>query len=80
MVSSFRYSYPSLFPMILFLFILAKNYDRFELLSYIALGSMIMVTSFLYLPKLIIFYIPFAVVMHYFIAKYQKFFEKYILA
>lgn len=80
MVSSFRYSYPSLFPMILFLFILAKKYDRFELLSYIALGSMIMVTSFLYLPKLIIFYIPFAVVMHYFIAKYQKFFEKYILA
>jgi hypothetical protein len=72
MVSSFRYSFPVFIPLLLGTFLLAKKYKMEEWIGYIAISSMIMVTSLEYYPKLVLFYLPFAFVVFYLIQKYEK--------
>lgn len=72
MVSVLRYSLPAFIPLILGVFILAQKYQKQELLSYFALGNMIMITSFNYHPKLTLIYVPVALLCMYFIEKKSK--------
>ena len=66
MVSSLRYSFPAFIPLILGVFLLAAKYRMEEMIGYIALGNMIMVTSLAYYPKLVFFYIPLVILVFYF--------------
>jgi hypothetical protein len=70
MVSSFRYSFPFFICLILAAFLLAKKFNKINLLGYFAIGNMIMVTSFAYTPKLVIFYLPLAFLCMYLLNKY----------
>lgn len=70
MVSSFRYSYPVFIPLILGIFIIAKQLNKEVLLGYFAVANMIIVTSLVYAPKLVIFYLPLALFCFYLLEKY----------
>ena len=72
MVSSFRYSFPAFIPLILGVFLLAAKYRKEELIGYIAIGNMIMVISLAYYPKLVLLYIPIAIIIFYFINRYER--------
>lgn len=72
MVSSFRYSYPVFIPLILGCFVLAKKFKREANLGYFAIANMLLVTSFVYLPKLIIFYLPITCICYYLLYKFEK--------
>ena len=67
MVSSFRYSYPTYILLILGVFLVAQNNKREEIIGYITIAGMIMVTSMSYHPKLILFYLPLAIVIYNFL-------------
>ncbi len=65
MVSSFRYSFPAFIPLMLGTFLLAAKYKKEELIGYLAVGNMIMVTSLEYHPKLVFIYVPLALLIFY---------------
>lgn len=69
MVSSFRYSYPVFIPLILGTFLLAERYKKEELIGYIAIASMINILSMAYYPKLLLIYLPLALVIYYILDK-----------
>lgn len=69
MVSSFRYSFPVFIPLILGVFLLASKYKKEESLSYFAIANMLPVLSMAYYPKLILIYLPLALLILYFINK-----------
>jgi len=69
MVSSLRYSFPAFIPLILGIFLLAEKYHKEELIGYIVIGNMIMATSLLYYPKLVLFYVPIAIIIFHLINK-----------
>lgn len=69
MVSSFRYSYPTFIPLMLGVFLLAARYKKEEWLGYFALANMLIILPMTYYPKLILFYLPFSLVIIYFIDK-----------
>lgn len=71
-VSSFRYSYSAFILMILLTFIVAKRYHKLEVLSILSIASMIMVTSFLYYPKLVFIYGPLSLLAVFLLDKYQR--------
>jgi hypothetical protein len=71
MVSSLRYSYPAFIPLILGTFLLAAQYDAAELLGYIAVGNMLMVTSLAYYPKLVLAYVPLALILNRLLYRYD---------
>jgi hypothetical protein len=58
MVSSLRYSYTAFIPLILGVFLQAREIKKEVLLGYISLSSMMVVTSLAYHPKLIFIYLP----------------------
>jgi len=66
MVSVFRYTYPSLIPLILCIFIFFKNYGKDELISIIALINLLIIPEISYHPKILIFYIPIALFIYYY--------------
>ncbi len=66
MVSSFRYSYPVFIPLILGTFILAAKYKKEELVGYIAIACMINILSMAYYPKLVLIYLPLALLIFLF--------------
>jgi hypothetical protein len=72
MVSSLRYSFPAFIPLMLGAFLLAQKYRKEELIGFIAIGNMIMVTSFAYYPKLVFLYIPLALATFYFLDIQKK--------
>lgn len=65
MVSSFRYSFPAFIPLMLGTFLLAAKYRKEELIGYLAIGNMLMVTSLEYHPKLVFIYVPLALLIFY---------------
>ena len=65
MVSSFRYSYSTFIPLILGVFILASKYKKEEWLGYFAIANMLSVVSMTYYPKLLLIYLPFAILVIY---------------
>lgn len=65
MVSSFRYSFPAFIPLFLGFFLLAQNLKKEEWVGYLSIGSMIMVTSLNYYPKLMLFYMPLAFILFF---------------
>lgn len=72
MVSSLRYSLPVFIPLILGVFLLAAKYKKEEVIGYIAIGNMIMVVSLAYHPKLVLLYLPLAIIIFYFMDRYEK--------
>lgn len=75
-VSSFRYSYPAFVLLILLSFIIAKRYHKMEILSILSIASMMMVTSFLYYPKLVFIYAPLSLMVSYLLHRYEKNLER----
>ncbi len=75
-VSSLRYSYPAFILMILLTFIVAKHYHKLEMLSILSIASMIMVTSFLYYPKLVFIYGSLSLFVVFLLDKYQRTLER----
>jgi hypothetical protein len=69
MVSSFRYSYPTFIPLILAMFVLATKYKKEHFIGYVAIASMLGVFSTAYYPKLILIYLPVALLIYYFFSK-----------
>lgn len=63
MVSSFRYSFPVFIPLMLGTFMLAAKYKREELIGYVAIANMINVVTMAYYPKLVLIYLPVALVV-----------------
>lgn len=57
-VSQFRFTYPVFIPLILSVFIVAKEYKKGEALSLIAIANMFTLPSLSYHPKLLLIYIP----------------------
>jgi hypothetical protein len=72
MVSSFRYSYPTFIPLILGVFILAAKYKKEAWIGYIAVASMLPVLSMAYYPKLLLVYLPLALLIFYFFERKKK--------
>lgn len=72
MVSSFRYSYPACIPLILCIFILAAHYKKETLLGFVSIGSMIMVLSMAYYPKLTPIYLAVAFILNFIFEKNEK--------
>lgn len=72
MVSSFRYSLPTFIPLILGVFMVCNYYKKDILLGFSAIGSMLMVLTMSYYPKLTIFYILLAFILMYIIEKKEK--------
>lgn len=66
MVSSFRYSYPVFIPLMLGTFLLAAKYKKEELVGYIAIANMINVITMAYYPKLVLIYLPIALLIFLF--------------
>lgn len=71
MVSSFRYSYPIFIPLVLSLFLLTAYLKKEVLLGYFIIANMLPTLSLEYLPKLIFFYFPLALVCFYFIKRFE---------
>ncbi|MBI4973451.1 hypothetical protein HZC27_02455 [Candidatus Roizmanbacteria bacterium] len=59
-VSNLRYSYPALLPLLLSIFLIAKDHKWDEHLGIFALANILFVLQFPYHPKLLIIYIPLA--------------------
>jgi hypothetical protein len=72
MVSSFRYSYPTFIPLILCVFLLASYYKKEVYIGFFAIGSMLMVLTMTYYPKLTPIYIALAFLMMYIAEKFEK--------
>lgn len=66
MVSSFRYSLPVFIPLMLCAFLLGSKYRIETLIGYIAIASMLDTFTMAYYPKLIVIYLPIALVAIYF--------------
>ncbi len=75
MVSSLRYSYPAFIPLILCVFMMASYFNKENLLGFAAIGSMLMVVSMTYYPKLTFIYIPLAFMAINFLHFYGKKFK-----
>lgn len=69
MVSSFRYSYPVFIPLILGVFLYFKSKRKMEWLSYFSIANMLSVFSISYQPKLILIFLPLAILLIYFLNK-----------
>ncbi len=65
MVSSLRYTYPMVIPLLLGIFLAAQTRKKEELLSYVALGNMLLLHPLVYYPKLVFLYIPLAIFLFY---------------
>ncbi len=65
MVSVFRYSYPALIPLIIIVFIAAKELGKTELITLIAVINLVILPEFSYHPKLLIFLFPLALFTYY---------------
>lgn len=65
MVSSFRYSFPAFITLILGVFIIAAKYKKERIVCLISLGSMLNVISMAYFPKLLLIYLPLALLIFY---------------
>ncbi len=63
MVSSFRYSLPIFIPLILGVFLMANNHKQKNLLGIFTIANMLDVLSMAYYPKLILFYLPLALLV-----------------
>lgn len=72
MVSSLRYSYPTLIPLLLTVFLLAKDLKKETLLCYFGIANMISVLSMNYYPKLILISLPITAVCIYWLKRYEK--------
>jgi hypothetical protein len=72
MVSSFRYSYPAFIPLILSMFLLAAHFKKDSWIGYFAIANMLPVLTISYNPKLVLIYLPLAVVSFYLIDRYEK--------
>ncbi|OGM08466.1 hypothetical protein A2159_01460 [Candidatus Woesebacteria bacterium RBG_13_34_9] len=72
MVSSLRYSYTSFIPLILAVFLQMKKLKKEELLGYFSIGNMIMVMSLNYHPKLVLIYLPLALIFFRFLDNINK--------
>jgi len=66
MVSVLRYTYPALVPLILCIFILFKAYKKEELISVIALINILIIPEISYHPKILIFFIPIALIIYFY--------------
>jgi len=75
MVSSFRYSLPTFIPLILCVYLLANQNKKVVFLGFCAIGSMLMVLTMSYYPKLTILYLVVAFIVMFVIEKNEK---KYI--
>lgn len=64
-VSVIRYTYSAFVPLILSMFILAKELKMEEFLSVIAISNMIMLPEISFHPKLLLFYIPIGLIVYY---------------
>lgn len=77
MVSSLRYSYPAFIPLILCVFLLFTYLKKETLLGYAAIGSMLMVISMTYYPKLTVIYIPLSFlavfIMNFYASKFKSY-------
>lgn len=71
MVSSLRYSYPVFIPLILGLFVLSQKYKKEDLLGYFSIANSLGVLSFVFYPKLILFFLPVSAIFLYFFEKYK---------
>ncbi|HYM65167.1 MAG TPA: hypothetical protein VES68_01635, partial [Candidatus Sulfotelmatobacter sp.] len=65
-VSVIRYTYPSIIPIILGIFIIAKEYKKEVLLSFFSLSSFIIVPELSFYPKLLFLFVPLALLIFYF--------------
>ena len=63
MVSSLRYSYTAFILIILGFFMIAERFNKRELISYIAIGNMILLHPLTYYPKLVFMYVPFSMLL-----------------
>jgi hypothetical protein len=71
MVSSFRYSYSMFIPLILSIFILASYYKKEVWLGFFAIANIFPAITMSYYPKLILFYLPIAILCFYLLKKYE---------
>ena len=72
MVSSFRYSYPVFIPLILGIFLYFKDLKKMEWLSYFVIANMLGVFSISYQPKLILIFLPLALLLIYILNKQKS--------
>jgi hypothetical protein len=72
MVSSLRYSYPAIIPLILVVFLIAKQFKKETLLCYFGIANMLSVLSMTYYPKLILISLPITGLSIYFLKKWEK--------
>ncbi len=75
MTTGFRYTYPAFIPLILCLFLFAKNFHQEEMLSIVALTNMLILPELSYHPKILIGLIPIALIIFY-PSKIQLFYQK----
>jgi len=71
MVSSFRYSYPMFIPLILSIFMLASYYKKEAWLGFFAIANMFPALTMSYYPKLVLFYIPIAILCFYLLKQHE---------
>jgi|GEM_PF-1431117 len=64
-VSFLRYSYPTFILSILFIFLICKNRKKLDFLILVAIANMILIPPLPYYPKLVLLYIPLAVIVIY---------------
>lgn len=57
-ISNYRLAYAAYIPLMLVVFLLAQKRNKMELLAMVSVGNMIMLPLFIFLPKLVLIYIP----------------------
>lgn len=72
MVSSFRYSYPTFIPLMLCVFLLSSYFKKEVYLAICSIGSMLMVLTMGYYPKLTLIYLPLAIYLMYIFEKRER--------
>jgi hypothetical protein len=72
MVSSFRYSYPVFIMLMLGVFLLGAQYKKEQYIGYISVACMINVLTMAYYPKLLIIYLPLALIIFYFFQRNKQ--------
>jgi hypothetical protein len=64
-VSNLRYAYPLFIPLLLSVFLFAKEYHKEEAIALVSIANMITLPSLQYHPKLLVLYVPLVFVVLY---------------
>lgn len=78
-VSVFRYSYAAFIPVILSIFLIAQNFKKERLISFLALSGLIIIPELHYYPKLMFIFIPLSLIIFYFEEVYSFIKSKVLL-